>query len=77
MGSDKIKNGAGFSRTIFYLTLFVGKELPDNEIVERSRRCAYVGLSRPRHLLCVAMKAKTYEGHERAFAKDWKVIHVR
>ena len=59
------------------MPLFVGKELPDNEIVERSRRCAYVGLSRPRHLLCVAMKVKTYEGHERAFAKDWKVIHVR
>ena len=59
------------------MPLFVGKALPDKEIVERTRRCAYVGLSRPRHLLCVAMKAKTYDGNEVAFAKDWKVIHIR
>ena len=59
------------------MPLFIGKVLPAQEIVERTRRCAYVGLSRPRHLLCVAMKAKTYDGNEVAFAEDWKVIHVR
>ena len=59
------------------MPLFIGKALPAQEIVERTRRCAYVGMSRPRHLLCVAMKAKTYDGNEVAFAKDWEVIHIR
>lgn len=68
------KRGSDLKRI---MPLFVGKALPDQEIVERARRCAYVGMSRPRHLLCVAMKAKTYEGHEEAFAKDWKIVHVR
>lgn len=58
------------------MPLFDGETLNSGDIYEKSRRCAYVGLSRPRHLLCVAMKAKTYEGHEGAFAKDWKVIYV-
>lgn len=59
------------------MPLLLGNALPDKEIMERTRRCVYVGMSRPRHLLCVAMKAKTYEGHEGAFAKDWEIIHVR
>ena len=67
------KRGSDLKRI---MPLFVGKDLPDNEIVERARRCAYVGLSRPRHLLCVAMKEKTYKGNEGAFEKDWKVIYV-
>lgn len=58
------------------MPLFVGKPLREQEIVERARRCAYVGMSRPRHLLCVAMKAKTYEGHEDAFATDWKIVRI-
>lgn len=58
------------------MPLFDGETLNSGDIYEKSRRCAYVGLSRPRHLLCVAMKAKTYEGHEGAFAKDWKVVSV-
>lgn len=58
------------------MPLFVGKPLREQEIVERARRCAYVGMSRPRHLLCVAMKANTYEGHEDAFATDWKVVRI-
>lgn len=59
------------------MPLFAGKALPEKEIVERSRRCAYVGMSRPRHMLCVAMKAKTYEGHESCFESDWKVVKIQ
>ena len=59
------------------MPLFAGKALSGKEIEERSRRCAYVGMSRPRHLLCVAMKAKTYEGHERCFESDWKVVKIQ
>lgn len=58
------------------MPLFVGKPLPNKEVFERSRRCAYVGMSRPRHLLCVAMKAKTYEGHEDIFEHDWNIVKV-
>lgn len=59
------------------MPLFAGKTLSGQEIAERSRRCAYVGMSRPRHLLCVAMKAKTYEGHESCFESDWKVVKIQ
>lgn len=59
------------------MPLFIGNAFPGNGIMERTRRCAYVGMSRPRHLLCVAMMVKTYEGHEGAFEKDWKVVHIR
>ena len=67
------KRGSDLKRI---MPLFVGKALPAQEIVVRTRRCAYVGMSRPRHLLCVAMKEKTYKGNEGAFEKDWKVIYV-
>lgn len=40
---------------------------------EKSRRCVYVGLSRPSHLLCVAIQASTYKQHEKAF-EGWKII---
>ena len=67
------KGGSDLKRI---MPLFIGKSLPKQEIVERARRCAYVGMSRPRHLLCVAMKEKTYKGNEGAFEKDWNVIYV-
>ena len=56
------------------MPLFDGKTLPNGDIYERSRRCVYVGLSRPCQLLCVAMRADTYKGHEDSFANDWKVV---
>lgn len=43
---------------------------------EKSRRCVYVGFSRPRHLLCLAIQEKTYIGHEAAFS-SWKTIDLR
>lgn len=45
------------------------------EIHEKSRRCVYVGLSRPSHLLCMAIRESTYKTHERAF-KEWKIIDL-
>lgn len=47
-----------------------------NELQEKSRRCVYVGFSRPKHLLCLAINEKTYIGHETAFS-SWKVVDLR
>lgn len=67
------KGGSDLKRI---MPLFEGKILQRKEIFEKSRRCAYVGLSRPRHLLCVAMHENTYAGHETAFAEDWEVVQI-
>lgn len=44
-----------------------------SELHEKSRKCVYVGWSRPSHLLCVAIQESTYIKYEKVF-KDWKVI---
>ena len=47
-----------------------------NELQEKSRRCIYVGFSRPKYLLCLAIGEKTYVGHEAAFS-SWKIVDLR
>ena len=42
-----------------------------------SRKLAYVGMSRPKKLLCVAMQSKTYEKSNHVFATDWEIIDLR
>lgn len=42
-----------------------------------SRKLAYVGMSRPKKLLCVAMQDKTYEKSKGVFADDWEIIDLR
>lgn len=56
------------------LPLLEGKPIK-GEIHEKSRKCVYVGFSRPRHLLCLAISKSTYKGHERAFL-GWKIIDL-
>ena len=41
------------------------------------RKLAYVGMSRPKKLLCVAMQTKTYEKSAGAFNDDWEIIDLR
>jgi len=43
---------------------------------EQSRKLAYVAMSRPRKLLCVAVQSKTYEKGKAVFA-DWDIIDIR
>ncbi|MDE7176478.1 MAG: UvrD-helicase domain-containing protein [Lachnospiraceae bacterium] len=45
-------------------------------ISEYSRKCVYVGMSRPRKLLCLAVRAETYEEGKKAF-ESWKVMDCR
>ena len=54
----------------------VGK-LGNSDLFDYSRRLAYVGMSRPKKLLCVAMQAKTFEKSKGAFTDDWEIIDLR
>lgn len=46
-------------------------------LFDYSRKLAYVGMSRPRTLLCVAMQAETYEKSNGVFIDDWEIIDLR
>lgn len=48
-----------------------------SKLFDYSRKLAYVGFSRPRKLLCVAMQSKTYERSKGVFDKDWEIIDLR
>ena len=48
-----------------------------SSLFDYSRKLAYVGFSRPRKLLCVAMQSETYERSKGAFDKDWEIIDLR
>lgn len=48
-----------------------------SNLFDYSRKLAYVGMSRPKKLLCVAMQAKTYEKSKGVFADDWEIIDLR
>ena len=54
----------------------VGK-LGSSDLFDYSRKLAYVGMSRPKKLLCVAMQAKTFEKSKGAFVDDWEIIDLR
>lgn len=54
----------------------VGK-IGTSKLFDYSRKLAYVGMSRPRKLLCVAMQDKTYEKSKGVFDNDWEIIDLR
>ena len=54
----------------------VGK-IGKSNLFDYSRKLAYVGMSRPKKLLCVAMQAKTYEKSKGVFDTDWEIIDLR
>lgn len=68
------QGASDLSRIIPYFG--VGK-LRDSNLVDYSRKLAYVGMSRPRKLLCVAMQAKTYIKSKDVFSSDWEIIDLR
>ena len=51
--------------------------LGSSDLFDYSRKLAYVGMSRPKKLLCVAMQAKTYEKSKGVFDDDWEIIDLR
>lgn len=48
----------------------------DSKIYETSRKVVYVGMSRPKKLLCLAVCSKTYENGKQAFEK-WQKVDLR
>ena len=68
------QNGTDLGRILPYYG--VGK-VKDSDLFDYSRKLAYVGMSRPRKLLCVAMQAKTYEKSKNAFVNDWEIVDLR
>ena len=54
----------------------VGKK-GKSKLFDYSRKLAYVGMSRPRKLLCVAMQSKTYEKSKGVFDEDWEIVDLR
>lgn len=48
-----------------------------SNLYDYSRKLAYVGMSRPKKLLCVAMQAKTYEKSRGVFDADWEIVDLR
>lgn len=55
--------------------LDIGKQGSKKD-AEYSRKCVYVGMSRPRKLLCVAVKDSTYQKAESIF-QTWNIIDCR
>ena len=69
------QNGASdLSRILPYYG--IGKVKASN-LYDYSRKLAYIGMSRPKKLLCVAMKGETYEKGEKVFVGDWEIIDLR
>lgn len=48
----------------------------NSHLFESSRKLAYVGFSRPKTLLCVAMKRETYNKSDGVFDNDWEIIDI-
>lgn len=47
-----------------------------SSLFDYSRKCAYVGFSRPRTLLCVTIHENTYTGNEEIF-RNWDIVDCR
>lgn len=45
-------------------------------LYDQSRKLAYVGMSRPRKFLCVAVQSKTFEKGKEAF-NNWEIVDIR
>lgn len=66
-------NSSDIKRILPYLG--VGK-LGKGADVERSRKCVYVGMSRPNKLLCLAVQESTYIKSNNAFS-NWNIVDCR
>lgn len=68
------KGASDLSRILYCFG--VGKQ-GSSPLYDYSRKLAYVGMSRAKKLLCVAMQAATYEKSKGVFDADWEVIDLR
>ena len=68
------KGASDLSRILPYYG--IGK-LGKSNLYDYSRKLAYVGMSRPKKLLCVAMQDKTYEKSKGIFTDNWEIIDLQ
>ncbi len=69
----EMKRSSDIVRILPYLG--VGK-VGSTTLYDYSRKLAYVGLSRPRHLLCLAVQESTFGKSKDAF-QGWDIIDIR
>lgn len=67
------KNGSDISRI---LHCYGAGNAGTSKLYDYSRKIAYVGMSRPRSLLCLAIQESTYEKGQDAFSK-WDIVDLR
>lgn len=70
-------NRQGASDLKRILPYFGAGHCGSSNLYDSSRKLAYVGMSRPKKLLCVAMQAATYEKSKGVFDTDWEVVDLR
>ena len=70
-------NRQGASDLKRILPYFGAGRCGSSNLYDSSRKLAYVGMSRPKKLLCVAMQAATYEKSKGVFDTDWEVVDLR
>lgn len=58
------------------LPFYTDKKPGESSLYNYSRKCVYVGFSRPRKLLCVAMHEETYNQSGNAF-QSWQIFDCR
>lgn len=68
------KNSTDLSRILPFFN-FTNKR--NNAIEEYSRKLAYVGMSRPRKLLCVAMQSDTFNECKEEIGNFFKIVDIR
>ncbi len=57
------------------LSLLINNQKEKEGIYKRSSRCVYVGFSRPKHLLCIAIRIRTYEKYRNIF-EGCKIVNI-
>ena len=70
--------GTDIKRALDYIDkISKGKKISDKTgLYDQSRKCVYVGFSRPKKLLCLAIQGKTYEKSGQYFS-NWDVVDLR
>lgn len=70
--------GTDIKRALDYIDkISKGKKISDKTgLYDQSRKCVYVGFSRPKKLLCLAIQGKTYEKSGQYFS-NWNVVDLR
>ena len=68
----EIRNSSDIIRTAKFIS---NNGRHGSDLYKKNKNCVYVGLSRPRYLLCLAIRRNTYDSYKNFFSK-WKIINL-